>query len=336
VSVIGLDPATLAGLARAERSDRARALAIHTGDGPPASDVPAVLGTYEADEEGIHFRPRFPFVPGPRYTATFALGSVRLQRTFEVSAWEGREPPRVIAVHPSGTTLPENTLRLYVQFSRPMNARGVARHVRLVGADGRLVPLAFVEVEDGLWDPAQTRLTLFLHPGRVKRGVAPGERLGPPLRSGGHYRLVVDGALADASGVPMGRTYEHAFRALEADRASPVAGEVRVEGPASARAPVEVVLPEPLDHALLQRWVWVEDERGIPVDGEAEVAEAETRWTFTPRERWRPGRYAVRLRAAIEDRAGNRFDRLFDRASGAASAADSAAETLSLPFDVAW
>ena len=48
---------------------------------------------------------------------------------------------------------------------------------------------------------------------------------------------------------------------------------------------------------------------------------------------WTPGRYVVRLRAGIEDRAGNRFDRLFDR-EGAARPADVPSDVLSLPFDV--
>ena len=74
------------------------------------------------------------------------------------------------------------------------------------------MPLAFVEIEHGLWDPRQTRLTVLLHPGRIKRGVAPGERLGPPLRAGRSYRLVVDASMPDAAGRPLGRAFEKRFR----------------------------------------------------------------------------------------------------------------------------
>jgi hypothetical protein len=84
-----------------------------------------------------------------------------------------------------------------------------------------------------------------------------------------------------------------------------------------------VTLPEPLDHALVQRWMWVEDARGLALDGRARLSTARTRWTFHPEQAWAPGRYAVRLRAALEDRAGNRFDRLFDRDVTPASAAPS-------------
>ncbi|HUG52921.1 MAG TPA: hypothetical protein VMR21_04950 [Vicinamibacteria bacterium] len=334
VSVAGLDAATLATLAKAAPAALGGALAVYTGAGLPGPDVPAVLGAHAVDEAGLHFRPRFPFVPGLRYRARFAFAGTRIEHVFEADLVAPRDPPRVRAVHPSGETLPENALRLYVQFSRPMNRRGAMRQVRLVGPDGREVPLAFVDVEDGLWDPGRTRLTLFLHPGRVKRGVAPGERLGPPLRHGAEYRLVVDGAMADAAGVAMGAPHEHRFRAVEADRTSPRAAEVHVEAPFSARGPVTVVLPEPLDHGLLRRWVWIEDARGTIVDGEVDVGAAETRWTFTPGQAWAPGHYAVRLSAALEDRAGNRFDRLFDRSTGATAPPEPGEEILRLDFEV--
>jgi hypothetical protein len=40
------------------------------------------------------------------------------------------------------------------------------------------------------------------------------------------------------------------------------------------------------------------------------------------------------MRAALEDRAGNRFDRLFDREGAARPPADVSSDVLSLPFDV--
>ena len=332
--VTGLDEAASRALRQASAAERALSLAVYTGDRIPGPDQPAVAGTHEIDESGFRFQPRFPFVPGLRYTAWFVLGAVRVDRTFEVTPPAVSDPPRVLAIHPSGDTLPENALRLYVQFSRPMTARGAQQHVHLMDDDGREVPLAFVPVEDGLWDPQRTRLTLLFHPGRVKRGVAPGERLGPPLRTGGEYWLVVDGDTADVAGTVMGRAHEHRFHAVEADRVSPRLADARVAAPSLASDAVVVTLPEPLDHALLQRWVWVEDDGGRAVAGRVEIATDETRWTFRPEQPWAPGRYVVRMRAALEDRAGNRFDRLFDRNAAARPPADVSSDVLSLPFDV--
>lgn len=213
-----------------------------------------------------------------------------------------------------------------------MRARDVREHVHLLDDGTGPVPLPFVEVADGLWNPEQTRLTLFFHPGRVKRGVAPGERLGPPLRAGRAYRLIIDGRLTDASGVPLGTAFAHRFRAGEADRSPPQVDAIRLSTPDAPRGAVAVTFGEPVDHALLQRWVWVEDGEGRLVPGEGLAGQDETTWSFAPAADWRPGRYAVRLRAALEDRAGNRFDRPFDRDPG--TPATDGGAILSLPFEL--
>jgi hypothetical protein len=224
-------------------------------------------------------------------------------------------------------------LRLYVQFDSPMAVRGAQRHIRLRDGRGRDVPLAFVDLGDGLWDAGQTRLTLLFHPGRVKRGIAPGERLGPPLRAGGEYQLVISKELASSAGVPMGADFVRVFRATGADREPPDVSRVVVRPPDTAVAAVRLELPEPLDQALLHRWIWVEDENGARVDGQASVVESETGWIFQPARPWRPGGYAVRVAPALEDRAGNRFDRPFDRDLAARPGSDEK-EPYRLPFEV--
>jgi hypothetical protein len=311
VSLLGLDEAARAALADA--AARPRALVVRTE--PERPGAPGVAGTYALDDEGLHFHPLFRFAADVSYVARGTAGGERLRRTFSAEAEPPRDPPRVVAFHPAGDVLPANALRAYVQFSRPMATRDSARHVRLLDGDGREVPLAFVEIDEGLWDPGRTRLTLFFHPGRVKRGVAPGERLGPPLVDGRTYRLVVDASMTDAQGLPMGAPFAHPFRAGPADRDPPRAEAVEV-APPSADAPLTVRLPEPLDRALLQRFVWVEDAAGARVSGASTVDGSDAVWTFRPDAPWRPGAYAVRIEAALEDRAGNRFDRPFDRDGG--------------------
>jgi hypothetical protein len=315
VSVIGLDGSVRSWLAVAGPADLARALAVYTDAARSHPGMPAVAGSYAVDSEGLHFTPRFPFVAGLHYDARFDLDGTRLERRFAV-ARIAVEPPKVTAVHPSAASLPANALRLYIHFSRPMDAHGSHRHVRLLDEDGREVPLAFVEVVNGLWDPGQTRLTVLFHPGRVKRGVAPGERLGPVLREGQRYRLVVDAAMADAAGTVLGTPHEHAFAVVAADRDLPRAVDLRLHGPATPEGSLAVDLPEPLDHALLQRWIWVEDARGQRVEGVPAVSDDETRWSFAPATPWTTQRYSVCLHPGLEDRAGNRFDRLFDRQAG--------------------
>src|SRR6185436_8012428 len=109
------------------------------------------------------------------------------------------------------------------------------------------------------------------HPGRVKRGVAPGERLGPVLRAGHAYRLEIDGSLQSAAGVGLGRSHEHRFRVVAADRTAPEAARIRVTPPRAAGDALEVDLPEALDEALLERLVWVEDAAGAALEGDVRV-----------------------------------------------------------------
>ena len=334
VSAVSLSPAERSLLEARDPASFAEVFAVFTGAGVPGRGTPAIAGSYTLDVEGLHFRPLFPFVSGLCYTARLALGrEAPLVQGFDVAAPTG-EGPRVTAVFPSGETLPENALRVYVHFSRPMEARDAHRHVRLDQADGSVVPLAFVEVQHGLWDPRRMRLTLLFHPGRIKRGVMPGERLGPPLQAGTTYRLVVDAAMRDASGRQLGRDFEWRIRATAADRESPRAESLRVTPPRAAGAPLVVELPEPLDEALLQRLIWVEDALGRAVAGTAAVSEGETRWSFRPERDWPPGRYGLRVHPALEDRAGNRFDRVFDRESGAGTTGDAAKAPLRLEFAV--
>jgi len=70
------------------------------------------------------------------------------------------------------------------------------------------------------------------------------------------------------------------------------------------------------------------------VSGTAVVSEGETRWSFRPEHDWLPGRYQLRVHPALEDRAGNRFDRVFDRENGTGTTGASAETPLRLEFAI--
>ena len=57
-------------------------------------------------------------------------------------------------------------------------------HIHLLGEAGKPVELPFLELDEELWDPEMTRLTIFIDPGRIKRGVRPLEEIGPALEAG--------------------------------------------------------------------------------------------------------------------------------------------------------
>ena len=87
----------------------------------------------------------------------------------------------------------------------------------------------------------------------------------------------------------------------------------RIQPPPSVgrRDGVVVTFPKPLDHSLLMRALGVTRE-GVSVEGDIVVDNAETRWTFTPREPWREGAYHLLALDVLEDVAGNQIGRAFE------------------------
>jgi hypothetical protein len=295
----------------------------------PPNDRPPMLGNWsiegggegsgEGSGEGgtVRFTPRFPLVPGQPYHARWAFPpgdpeTEAISATLALPAREVAPSTVVAAIHPDTAEVPENLLKLYLQFSAPMSRGDAFRHVQLLDPEGEEVEAPFVAPQAELWSPDSTRLTLLFDPGRLKRGVGPHDTVGPPLRAGGTYTLVVDRELEDARGAPLRDPFRHSFRVTVADRTQPRTEDWRLDAPKRDRDALELRFPEPLDHALLHHMLRVEDPSGEPVAGEVEVLAGSRGWRFRPREPWRAGVYAVVVDTALEDLAGNSLRRPFD------------------------
>lgn len=285
----------------------------------------AMLGSYTIDGGLIKFVPRFPFQAGMAYTATFRtseLIKILADKTtfdldvaplsFEAPAREHLSTTTVEAVYPSSDIVPANLLKFYIFFSSPMAEGNPHEFIHLYKGKEK-VALPFVEVKTGLWDGKGQRLTLFFHPGRLKREVGPNLALGPILRAGGTYRLVVNSAMRDRSGNPLAETFEKEFRVVAADRESPEVDAWRFVSPAAGtRAPLQIQFDEALDQALALRFLTVLDPHGDLVDGEVHVGSGETVWRLAPTAPWTAGEYKIQINSNIEDLAGNRLGQLFE------------------------
>src|SRR5262249_18393507 len=159
-------------------------------------------------------------------------------------------------------------LKFYLYFSAPMSRGEVYERVKLFDEKGKAVEMPFLELEQELWDPSGRRLTLFIDPGRIKRGLKPREEVGPVLEEGKKYTLVIDKGWPDANGNPLKETYRKAFRALAPDDTQPDPKAWKVQAPAAGtRDPLRVTFPRPLDQALAERLVWAADGRGQKLAG---------------------------------------------------------------------
>jgi hypothetical protein len=219
----------------------------------------------------------------------------------------------VRAIYPASDTVPENLLRLYIEFSAPMSRTGGLDFISLRDAGNREVKGAFLPLDADFWNADRTRYTAFLDPGRVKRGILPNEQMGRAIRRSGTYSVVVDSSWPDANGVPLMAPFRHTFHVAAPDERVIDLGTWRVESPMEATTQaLRVTFPKALDHGLLQRALGVETDSGVQVTGTVSVAPDAREWQFTPNRPWRRGSYHVLVLSILEDPAGNQIDRPFE------------------------
>ena len=91
--------------------------------------------------------------------------------------------------------------------------------------------------------------------------------------------------MPDANGKPIGKHYDKPFRTNEMDQQQPRFDQIGTELPEVAtQTALKLLLPEPLDHALLQRVITVEDSEGNSVAGNVQIEAGELEWHFVPEE----------------------------------------------------
>jgi hypothetical protein len=329
VDVTGLPPETLSSLMASAPSVEEWKAILRVSVERSADETaerPSVLGRYVVEDRRIRFRPQFPFDPGRRYKVVFdparltALGDMPsgwpsrpIETVVSEPARDRAPATRVARVYPTADEVPENHLRMYVQFSAPMGFESGRRHIRLLDGDGREVEGALLPLDVGLWNADRTRYTLLFDPGRVKRGIAPNEEDGRALIQGQRYTLVIDRGWPDEAGLPLVETFSREFRVGAPVERALDPKDWRLAAPAGGtRDPLIVSFPRPLDYALLHRALVVTTGEGQPVDGQIAVEASETRWRFVPTTAWPAGGYRLVALAVLEDSAGNRVGRAFE------------------------
>ena len=318
--VSGLDDWNLGSLSGA---DLTGLLAVYVGEA--SQDLPPLLGSHSVVQGTLIFEPRFSLQPGLRYQAVFDASRVgpgvlpkgfrsrRVTINFDIPDRIASDPTRVEAVYPSTNLVPENLLKFYIHFSAPMSRGEVYRFVSLLDESNRVVELPFLEIEQELWDSSQRRLTLFIDPGRIKRGLLPQEQVGTALIAGRQYRMVILREWPDARGRRLQESFTKAFRVGPPDRTplDPQSWSLNEPG-ADTRQRLCVKFTESLDHALLLRLLEVVGRERTPVPGASEVSSEDRVWCFQPDEPWMAGEFYLSISTSLEDLAGNRIGRPFE------------------------
>ena len=273
----------------------------------PKSDH-RIIGDYFIEDDKVIFKPIIAFTRGLKYKVY-----VRNELIDEIAipADNSTVAPEVVAIYPALDTLPENLLKFYISFSKPMQEGDVLQHIHLIKEGRDTMSSVFLDLE--LWNHERTMLTLWLDPGRIKRDLQPNKVLGPPLNKGSYYQLIIDKDWQDTQGLLLKENVSKNFFAGSRDSISPDEKLWDIDAPESGtREQLMISFNESLDLVLAENTISVTDANGNEVKGKHEVNNDGTILYFLPDIEWKPGIYILQIESRLEDLAGNNLDRLFD------------------------
>ncbi|MBK8039269.1 MAG: hypothetical protein IPK22_19360 [Verrucomicrobiaceae bacterium] len=266
-----------------------------------------LFGSKSSEKGTLFFKPSAPFVRGQSYRFTIETGASSSGGYFSLDQSDPVRPR--VHLSPNTSLVPANTLKLYLDFSEPMEQGVFLKHLTLQKRNGEEVAGAFRETE--LWSPDGKRLTVMLHPGRQKTGVNLHVDEGPVLIAGEHYRLVASGQWRSTSGVPISKEGVFDLEPIVADHEQPDPARWQIHPPkAGTTEPLVVITNELFEPQIFARALQVKQ---TPGDAEAKVIDLQhIEWRFTPEAPWKPGKHEITIDPELEDLAGNTTQRPFE------------------------
>ncbi|TJY37821.1 hypothetical protein [Pontimicrobium aquaticum] len=271
----------------------------------------SVLGEFILNRDEIIFTPIIPFSVGENYEV-FKNG--KLYKEFSISKPENQIQPKVIAIHPYNDTVPENLLKMYFVFSKPMQqSQPILNFITVTNCLTNKTEDIFLSLENELWNTDHTELTLWLDPGRIKQGLIPNEKLGIPIKKDNIYEIKISKKLTDAEGVELDKEYIKKIIVSERDTKSPSVNNWKLTIPQErTKAPLKIVFNESLDAFLAQETIQVFLDENKLIKGEFKLSKKATSILFVPNVLWKKGRYKIVIESRLEDLSGNNLNRLFE------------------------
>ena len=179
-------------------------------------EQPFLEGEYILSNDQYIFRPLIPFTRGLFYDVF-----IRHKFFVEIEIPKDTTVPKLIGIYPSGDTVPENLLKIYLVFSTPMVEGHSLQYIKLTNEKADSLPGTFLNLQTELWNEDGTQLTLWLDPGRIKRGLIPNEKNGAPLINGNSYELMISREWKCKSGSNLENSFTKKFTVAERDGVSP-------------------------------------------------------------------------------------------------------------------
>jgi hypothetical protein len=272
------------------------------------SDV-SIIGDYKTVNGDLIFTPTIPLQIGQNY---FAICNAE-KLEFQIPIPDNYRKPSVIWIYPSNDTLPSNLLKFHIEFSKPMSRIGYA-NVELSDENGENIERAFLKEIPELWNEDHTQLTIWIEPGRIKRGLGPNMELGPVLKKKNRYSLFISRRFRDENGIELDQNYTKNFVVGAADREKLNINEILFNYYTYDEFDyISVKFEEPVDFASSISNLKVTDSNKQVIAGDWQLTERDKEAIFRPHHKLEVGHYEVLLNSVIEDLAGNNFNRNFDQ-----------------------
>ncbi len=282
-----------------------------------ASRDDAILGELtEVNDDCLKFTPAVPFDAGQDYFLHFFCHRINAFRhqLFRIGEDPAIPFPKVINIYPSSTYLPENLLRLYVEFDQPMREDNFLAYVSLLNEQGKELKDAFLPSRYEYWNRERTKITLIFDPGRVKTGLIAHESLGGRiLKSGGRYTLTITNDWLSMQGKPLQSKFTKTFEVVSEDMRKINPQNWEVSAPrARSRAPLKIHFGRNIDHINAMTHLVVVDASGDRVAGTLVLSNNEQTLCFAPHKPWLNSRYRILIDPKLEDVCGNNLIHGFD------------------------
>ena len=271
----------------------------------------SIIGKIGIRKSIVMFYPFVPFNMGQDYTMLYNNEI----SYFQIPIASDYQRLDITSIFPSKITLPANILKWYIQFSQPVSSANIYDHIYFLDKNGEKISRAILPLENALLDEESMLLTVWIEPGRQKRGLGPNERLGSVFEIGQPYSLVISKNLSDKNGIEMHEDIIHHFSISNNDRISPNPQQWEIKFPSTdSKNALQINFKESMDYGSAQQAFKIIDSSGEEIIGAWTWTTSESILSFTPEKNWTSGHYEIIVLTSIEDLAGNNLNRLFDGA----------------------
>ena len=271
----------------------------------------AILGDFNQEQSQVVFTPVIPFTKGEKYQV---LTDGQILYEFSIEKNAESEKPILLSIQPELDTVPENLLKMYFTFSKPMQeSKKTLDFIKVIEIESQKEVSPFLYLENELWNLNRTQLTLWLDPGRIKKGLIPNQEKGIPLEGGKTYEITVSSDLQDATGETLEKNYNRKFFIGKRDEQKPSLKLWKKITPKSGtKEAFSIDFQDYIDVNLIEDLIQTMTETQEKVEGKLLPSKDGSSFSFIPVKQWKTGYYSVKINANLEDLAGNNMNRLFD------------------------